>query len=286
MGEMADDARDTQLGEDSNEQEEVEVVDEVIEQVQELSDEDIKDLAEENDRSERKGKMGVQSKSKLLEQLKKKKRHTLVVGGKSMLGKSILSHTLAKDLGFRLIETEGKAFYYKYNNQIQVETWDELKREVLNTREPMVIDSITIPYQDIMAVTPWEQSRFIIADMLMMVKHIKLFGGLIVAHGETKVIRNDDVGGQDNTVPQIEFKLEGNQRWIYRKTGLVIIGKHVLPTHRRLLFEGNFIPRSIYEMEMKKNQKTGEPIVSGKGYQYLKYLLGNSLEILIQKGSR
>jgi len=273
---------------DSNEEEEVEVVDEVKEKVQELSEDDIKDLAEQDYRED-KGKMGIKSKSRLLEQLRKKKRHTLLLGGKSMLGKSIITQSIAKELGFRLIETEDKPFYFGgYKNQIHVETWDELKREVFATREPMVIDSITKLYQDVMAVTPWQESRFIINDMMMMINHVRLFGGFITVHGETKTIRNDDVGigGGENTIPEVEFRVDGNQRWLYRKTGLIIIGKHVLSSKKRLLIEGNHIPRRVFEVEITKNPKNGEPIVSGKGYEYIKYLLNNSMEMLIQKGSK
>ena len=297
LGEIADAYRDKEerlnegiqkdLDSNDNEQEEVEVVDEVKEKVQELSEDDIKDLAEQDYRED-KGKMGIKSKSKLLDQLRKKKRHTLLLGGKSMLGKSIITQSIAKELGFRLIETEDKPFYFGgYKNQIHVETWDELKREVFSTREPMVIDSITKLYQDVMAVTPWQESRFIINDMMMMINHVRLFGGIIVAHGQTKTIRNDDIGSgsPEGTTPEIEFVVEGNQRWLYRKTGLVIIGKHVLSSKKRMLFEGNHIDRKVYEVEIKKGVK-GEPIVTGKGYEYLKYLLNNSMEILIQKGSK
>lgn len=254
--------------------EEVEVEDSVVQQLEDLG----------KDKKDR----GIQSKSKLKTEMMKKQRHFLVLGGKPKMNKSVICQSIAKDLGFKLVETEQKPYYFKnYNKQVRVTTFSDLLTEVLNTREPIVIDSITKPYQDAMAITPWQHKSKLVESLREIASHIQDYGGIVVAHGQIKTVINDDVYGEgdENTIPEVEFVVTGNQSWLYRTTGLVIVGRHVLSNKKRILVDGNHIPRRLFEIEVVKGTN-GEPVVSGKGYEYIKYLLGNSMEMLISKGSK
>lgn len=199
----------------------------------------------------------------------KSKVPLIVICGDAKRGKSILSQHIANELNFKIFETEYARPYFKKVEHIT--DLNELKKAVLSTHEPILIDSISDPYQSAMNKVPYYETSPIISDVKDILKHTRKYGGIIVSHGKFIETPIDTLNRDKSYIPQGEYELYGNKMLSFVYDGIVVVGTGRTPNERSILTYGRHMKRQIRDFTISGSES--KPSIEGNAVNYLLNLL-------------
>lgn len=214
-------------------------------------------------------------------------RHTLLLGARPNLGKSILGQYIAFKLGFTLVSTENKEPYYPFppNRYYTAKTLDGLEKlvsKLVKNKVHVVVDSISAPYEYSTKGVPWEKRSEYTAKMTSVMSTVHNIGGIVISHGKSsKAVdytglkyQNGDRGKEfDNK--SIEFNFTGGGSWTFYQSIKALIGRVGDSPGRTCIIQGNKVPQLVLDFDivngtMNYNGKTYEvAIPKGKAVDYL-----------------